>query len=62
VGDTLYGARVYVKLGRRLAHAHAADAGRSMVLAPLLYYRCFLCFSAHTRSESEEVPGFAVFP
>src|SRR5262249_2173903 len=24
VGDTLYGARVYVKLGRRLAHAHAA--------------------------------------
>ena len=23
VGDTLYGARVYVKLGRRLAHAHA---------------------------------------
>src|SRR5262249_48940826 len=23
-GDTLYGARVYVKLGRRLAHVHAA--------------------------------------
>src|SRR6516162_4204915 len=30
VGDTLYGARVYVKLGRRLAHAHAARCSDSL--------------------------------
>src|SRR5262245_13823793 len=42
VGDTLYGARVYVELGRRLAHAHAARQGRpdrsvslSFTLGPL---------------------------
>jgi len=32
-GNTLYGARVYVKLGRRLAHAHAARHGRPDTLS-----------------------------
>src|SRR5262249_39680515 len=36
VGDTLYGARVYVKLGRRLAHAHAARQSRSDSLSQLV--------------------------
>src|SRR5215510_7749269 len=36
VGDTLYGARVYVKLGRRLAHAHAARQSCSDSLSQLV--------------------------
>ena len=36
VGDTLYGARVYVKLGRRLADAHAARQSRSDSLSQLI--------------------------
>src|SRR5262249_49693690 len=36
VGDTLYGARVYVKLGRRLAHAHAARQSCSDWISPLV--------------------------
>src|SRR5262245_45405473 len=36
VGDTLYGARVYVKLGRRLAQAHAARQGCSDSLSQLV--------------------------
>src|SRR6516165_1320263 len=35
-GDTLYGARVYVKLGRRLAHAHAARQSCSDSLSQLV--------------------------
>src|SRR6516164_11495986 len=36
VGDTLYGARVYGKLGRRLAHAHAARQSCSDSLSQLV--------------------------
>ena len=36
VGDSLYGARVYVKLGRRLAHAHAARQSRPDPLSQLI--------------------------
>src|SRR5262249_41441274 len=36
VGDTVYGARVYVKLGRRLAHAHAARQSCSDSLSQLV--------------------------
>src|SRR6516225_2309708 len=36
VGDTLHGARVYVELGRRLAHAHAARQGRPDTLSHLI--------------------------
>src|SRR5262247_2406690 len=36
VGDSLYGARVYVKLGRRLAHAHAARQSCSDSLSQLV--------------------------
>src|SRR5262249_47057992 len=36
VGDTLYGARVYVKLRRRLAHAHAARQSCSDSLSQLV--------------------------
>src|SRR5262245_45679194 len=35
-GNTLYGARVYVKLGRRLAHAHAARQSCSDSLSQLV--------------------------
>src|SRR6516162_7712970 len=35
-GDTLYGARVYVKLGRRLTHAHAARQSCSDSLSQLV--------------------------
>src|SRR5262249_38275003 len=35
-GDTLYGARVYGKLGRRLAHAHAARQSCSDSLSQLV--------------------------
>src|SRR5215475_5433060 len=38
VGDTLYGPRVYVKLGRRLAHAHAARQGRPDTLSQLVLH------------------------
>jgi len=34
-GNTLYGARVYVELGRRLAHAHAARQSRPDTLSHL---------------------------
>jgi len=36
VGDTLYGARVYVKLGRCLAHAHAPRQGSPDTLSQLV--------------------------
>ena len=36
VGDTLYGARVDVELGRRLADAHAARQSRSDSLSQLV--------------------------
>jgi hypothetical protein len=36
VGDTLYSARVYVKLGRRLAHAHATRQSCSDSLSQLV--------------------------
>src|SRR5262249_31660768 len=36
VGDTLYGARVYGKLGRRLAHAHATRQSCSDSLSQLV--------------------------
>src|SRR6516225_2773353 len=36
VGNTLYGARVYGKLGRRLAHAHAARQSCSDSLSQLV--------------------------
>src|SRR5262249_44127445 len=36
VGDTLYGARVYVKLSRRLAHAHAIRQSCSDALSQLV--------------------------
>src|SRR5262249_30170173 len=36
VGNALYGARVYVKLGRRLAHAHAARQSCSDSLSQLV--------------------------
>src|SRR5262249_61172074 len=35
-GNTLYGARVYVELGRRLAHAHATRQGRPDTLSHLI--------------------------
>src|SRR5262249_46329437 len=35
-GDTLYGARVYVELGSRLTHAHAARQSRSDTLSQLV--------------------------
>jgi len=35
-GNALYGARVYVELGRRLAHAHAAHQGRPDSLSQLV--------------------------
>src|SRR6516164_7496290 len=38
VGDTLYGARVYVELGRRLVHAHAARQGRPDTLSQLVLH------------------------
>src|SRR5262249_12138783 len=59
VGDTLYGARVYVKLGRRLAHAHAAPRAvliRSASLSAIggrpsrLPSRLARCKPARTRS------------
>src|SRR5262245_27462077 len=38
VGDTLYGARVYGKLGRGLAHAHAARQSCSDSLSQLVLH------------------------
>src|SRR5258708_7607046 len=35
-GNTLYGARVYLELGRRLAHTHAARQGRPDTLRHLI--------------------------
>src|SRR5262245_20708384 len=36
VGNALYGARVYLELGRRLAHAHAARQRRPDTLSQLV--------------------------
>src|SRR5262252_8382243 len=38
-GNALYGARVYVELGRRLAHTHAARQSRSDALSQLIRER-----------------------
>jgi hypothetical protein len=35
-GNALYGARIYVELGRRLAHAHAARQSRPDSLSQLI--------------------------
>ena len=37
-GNALYDARVYVELGRRLAHAHAARQGRPDTLSQLVLH------------------------